>query len=294
MGRSGIIAIIVLWGWMVWAPTFAFPQEATNAQVPVLEQKPFRASEINRNGPFDYLLVVARGVGMAAGLVLAYSADTGASIPIRAVLVPALMGGVTSSFLQFWHLPIKDWLDYRSDIRHPLDFKGIFRLRPEQASFFESFFVKEFSMELIYMQILQAGEFLGGTSSLVSWAVLKTATLGLTSDGLWQINNAKLTGLAERMMPNSHKRIAILSRVAQVGISILLTSLVVSEKMGVEWVDLALKSLQISGVAVIAALYWDQWKKIPGAIVQRSRPVLRKMSMCGQKLKALVQRQPPA
>jgi hypothetical protein len=177
----------------------------------------------SKNSSFDYVLVATRGLINGTSITLGYIFNFGA--PIEWALMPGLLGATMSASLQIFHAKVSHWVKHKSKPKNIFDLRGFFTVREnEKASFVESFFIKQFSVNIIYLNAL---EFVSGLlqiqPELFSSRPFLSAALSLPSEGFWVVANAQLTERMVTQFPHRAKLIWHLSKVGAVFISGLST-----------------------------------------------------------------------
>lgn len=231
------------------------------AEVMVLHsERYFRSQEVEKSGLLDFVFVGLRGALVATGIYLVYDVEQVGSL---AALVPAILGGAMSGTAQYYFLKIKDWLDYKSEMKHPLDIKGLFRLTNQQASFVESFFLKDLLYSLLYLQLIQVAEFSTGIQgSPISFVVLTTALMALATDGSWNLSLAKFIGFMERNFPSYENAIALGGKSFKVVLSAVVSAILISQKSGAEWSQTAVYVMAGVGAVMLGSVYAPSVKSL--------------------------------
>jgi hypothetical protein len=208
----------------------------------------------SKNTKFDYLLMISRGMlngtSIAAGFIINMGASLGQAV------VPGVTGMAMSSTLQFVHPWKSHWLKHKSQPKTWYDIKGYFTVsETEKASFVESFFIKEFSVGIFYLNAVQVVSALSGIQpDYFSWRPFASAAMGLFSEGVWNVLIAHVTEKLVEKNPLKGKMIWRLSKLSATGVSVLSTFSSVMFMMQKPWAPMIAVGMGVSGALVFATL----------------------------------------
>lgn len=241
----------------------------------------------SQNSGFDYVLILTRGLingtSIAAGYILTMHAD-----PALAA-IPGLLGLGMSASLQIFHPAKSHWIKHKSKPKTWYDVKNFFIVsETEKASFVESFFVKEFSIDIVYLNVVQVASALAGIQpDYISWRPFASAGMSLFSDGVWAFFIADITERLVEKYPQKAKTLWRLSKIAATGVSVISTFASAMFLMNKEWAPLILVGLGASGGAALAVTS-NPARKFYERI--GSSAAMKSVSSCALRLRRLIAR----
>lgn len=205
-------------------PAEKLPQELrAELEQELRKDHPHKVLKGSGNTPFDYILMTVRGLINGTSITAGYIINM--QIAPELAVVPGLLGGTMSASLQYFHAAKSHWLKHKSQPKTWYDIPGYFRVsETEKAGIVESFFVKEFTVGLFYLNSVQVlSGLLGIQPEMLSWRPSVSAALGLFSEGVWNYFIAHITEQVVEKYPAKSKMLWRLSKIAASAISVAST-----------------------------------------------------------------------